>query len=155
LLGTKSSKWVGFLNFVFMRAMNFKYSPDAPIFRTTLFRTSRKFGKSPDRYNRCRTHDRRNKCDIEIAIDEDVYNLTSVLFTDYVLKSVLVVERNINTWGVTPANNPVGLRLPQPHHNEGGLSTARNITSHLGTLRRQGQGLHWPAAPVISNQAPV
>jgi hypothetical protein len=36
-------------DFVFARAMNFKYSPDAPIFGTTMFRTSQKFRKSPDR----------------------------------------------------------------------------------------------------------
>jgi hypothetical protein len=35
--------------FVFARAMNFKYSPDAPIFGTTMFRTSRKFRKSPNK----------------------------------------------------------------------------------------------------------
>jgi hypothetical protein len=28
--------------------------------------------------------------------------LASVLSIDYVLTSILVVERNINTWGVTP-----------------------------------------------------
>jgi hypothetical protein len=43
-------------------------------------------------------------------------NSSSVLSTDYVLKSVLAVERNINTWGVTDVAPHLIILCPQTEH---------------------------------------
>jgi hypothetical protein len=58
--GKKSFEWVELLNFVSVRAMNFKYSSDAPIFGTLCSEEHKFF------LERVRT----NKNDVELATDK-------------------------------------------------------------------------------------